>query len=256
MPSAPTGICRDCASRAVTGSKYCARHQSDNSSKQHKRLYDRHRADDPTRALYRCKRWQATRTRVLSRDILCMACGYRVATECDHILSARLVLDNFGIDEFYSADRCQGLCHDCHSSKTAMESGFTGSKGTKLESLGDRTNTTVVCGPAASGKSTYVATHKEDDDKVWDYDVVMAELTGLPMHESLPGAIGSVLAHRDQWIQATEHCKHHCWLIVSNQLSSVVQMMREAGATIIVMDTPNDVCKARLRARFIANNSL
>ena len=92
MPVTPTGLCRDCSSRAVDGTRYCARHQTDNKPKQHKRLYDRHRADDPTRALYRCKRWQATRTKVLNRDILCVACGHKAATEADHILSARIVL--------------------------------------------------------------------------------------------------------------------------------------------------------------------
>lgn len=137
-----------------------------------------------------------------------------------------------------------------------MESGFAGKKATKLESLGDRSHTTVVCGQAGSGKTTYVVTHKADDDKVWDYDVVMAELTGLPMHQSIEGAIGSVLAHRDQWIQATEHCKHRCWLIVSNPKAAIVSMMREAGATVVTMDTPDDVCKQRLRARFIQANTI
>lgn len=253
MPSSPVGLCRDCSRRATTG-RYCDDHQANNNKTAHKQLYDRYRDDDPIRALYRVKRWQATRRTVLNRDILCRSCGHQVATDCDHIISARLVHDNYGLDAFYDPERCQGLCHPCHSSKTAIECGWTGRKGTKLTELGNRQHVTVVCGQAGSGKTTYVAQHKADNDLVWDYDVVMSELTGLPMHESLPDAVGSVLAHRDSWIVATEHCLHHCWLIVSNPNAVIVQMMREAGANVIVMDTPDDVCQQRLRARFHMSN--
>jgi 5-methylcytosine-specific restriction endonuclease McrA len=47
-------------------------------------------------------------------------CGHQAATTADHILSARLILDNFGLDAFYDSARLQGLCHDCHSIKTAI----------------------------------------------------------------------------------------------------------------------------------------
>lgn len=229
MPSSPGGICRSCNSRA-TANGYCDRHQ-DNKNES-KRSYDRYRADDPIRALYRCKRWKTVRLVVLRRDVLCQACGHQAATEVDHILSARLILDNFGIDAFYDKDRLQGLCHRCHSSKTTLESGWTGKKGTTLTDLGDRSTTTVVCGQAGSGKTTYVSEHKAPNDHVWDYDFVMVELTGLPTHQSLPGAVGSVLANRDQWIEATRYSSHQCWLIVSNPQAVIVQMLRDAGATL------------------------
>jgi hypothetical protein len=203
--------------------------------------------------MYKSRRWQAVRRTVLQRDILCVSCGHQAATECDHILSARLILDNFGTEEFYNPDRLQGLCHRCHSSKTTLESGFTGRRGTKITDLGDRSNTTVVCGPAGSGKTTYVASHKASNDLTWDYDVVMADLTGLPMHESLPGATGSVLAHCDAWIEATRRSSNHCWLIVSNPKAVIVQMMIDAGARVVVMDTPDDVCADRLRQRMRAS---
>jgi 5-methylcytosine-specific restriction enzyme A len=229
---------------------YCAAHQA--AKNDHKRLYDRYRADDPVRALYRCKRWRSVRMYVLRRDVLCVACGHQAATEADHILSARLILDNDGIDAFYDASRIQGLCHNCHCKKTALESGWTGKKGTKITDVGDRTNTTVVCGQAGSGKTTYVANHRSPNDHVWDYDYVMANITGLPLHQSLPGAVGSVLADRDRWIEATRRSPHHCWLIVSNLKAHIVSMLQDAGASVVVMDTPDDVCQQRLRERFIA----
>jgi len=251
VPSAPGGICRSCSRRQVPGSKYCDQHQ--NSANDYKRQYDRYRSDDPIRKLYKSRRWlKGTRLIVLRRDILCRSCGHQVATECDHILSARLVIDNYGLDEFYNPDRCQGLCKGCHSSKTSHESGWVNRTGTKLTDLGDRSNTTIVCGPAGSGKSTYVAEHKAFDDLTWDYDVVMAEITGLPMHQGMQGAIGSVLAHRDSWIQATEHTTKHCWLIVTNPNAGIVKLMAAAGAAVVVMQTDDDECQRRLRARFEA----
>jgi 5-methylcytosine-specific restriction endonuclease McrA len=252
MPSSPSTICRMCNSRA-THDGYCERHSG--SKNDSKRSYDRFRADDPIRALYRgknAKRWQRVRQQVLRRDVLCKSCGHEAATVVDHILVARLVVDNYGVDEFYNPDRLQGLCKTCHDIKTTHESGWTGRKGTQLTDLGDRSNTTVVCGQSGSGKSTYVERFKRPNDLVWDYDVIMAEITGLPLHQGLPGAIGSVLANRDQWIEATRYSTNHCWLIVSNPQAVIVEMMRDAGATIVVMDTPDDECQRRLKQRFIA----
>lgn len=250
MPSTPTKTCRlgSCSARATLDG-YCDRHKVNRNDT--KRLYDRYRADDPVRALYKCKRWKTVRLVVLRRDVLCQACGHQAATEVDHILSARLVLDNWGLDEFYNAERLQGLCHRCHSSKTTHESGWTGKRGTTLSDLGDRSNTTVVCGPAGSGKTTYVGDHKAENDHVFDFDVIMQTITGLPMHQSLPGAVGSVLAQRDQWVEATKYSTNHCWLIVSNAKAAIVDMMREAGAAVVVMDTTDDECQRRLRQRFV-----
>lgn len=248
MPTSPSGICKSCNSRATTNG-YCEKHQNDRLEQ--KRDYDRWRSDDPVRLLYRCKRWKSVRRAVLQRDILCRSCGHQMATEVDHILSARLVIDNYGKDAFYDPERLQGLCHPCHSAKTAIECGWAGRKGTKLVDFGNRSNLTIVCGQAGSGKTTYVASRKRASDLVWDYDVIMAELTGLPMHQGLPGAIGSVLANRDQWIEATRYSSNHCWLIVSNPKAVIVDALREAGARVIVMDTPVDECKRRVKARFI-----
>ncbi len=248
MPSSPGGICRSCLSRATAGG-YCDKHQG--AKIEQKRLYDRWREDDPVRKLYRCKRWKSVRLIVLRRDILCQMCGHQAANTADHILSARIILDNWGIEEFYNVDRIQGLCHDCHSIKTAMESGWTGKKGTKITDLGDRSNTTVVVGQAGSGKTTYIAQHKADADHVWDYDVIMRDLTGMPMHQGLPGAVGSVLANGDAWIESTRRSERHCWLIVSNPKAVIVGMMRDAGAAVIEMDTDDAECQRRLRQRFV-----
>jgi len=131
MPSSPTPLCLDCSSRAVEGSKYCAKHQTSNNASDYRRLYDRYRADDPIRALYRSKRWtKGTRLIVLRRDPLCMECGHRASTVCDHHpLSAREIVDQLGVAEFYNPTRNRGLCKQCHDIKTATEdSSFAGKR--------------------------------------------------------------------------------------------------------------------------------
>ena len=88
-------------------------------------MFDGYRADDPIRAMHRCRRWEKGRRLIaLRRDMLCRICGYRAATERDHIRMARLVVERFREDEFCNADRCQGLCLECHTRKTAIEVGF------------------------------------------------------------------------------------------------------------------------------------
>lgn len=249
----PASECLDCRNRATPGSKYCQQHQTHNLARTQEKLYDHWRQDDPIRALYRCSRWRAVRRLVIRRDILCTACGHRAGTDVDHILSARIVVDNFGVDEFYNPERLTLLCHGCHSSKTAMECGWTGHRGTKLEQLGDRRQTTVVCGLPCSGKTTYVLEHRQADDLVWDYDEVMAEITGLPLHESLPNAIGSVLAKRDQFLESTQYSKQHVWIIVNNPKAVIVTMLVDAGAQLVVLDTPDEIRERRLAARRAAS---
>lgn len=52
----------------------------------------------------------------------------KTRTKCDRVMMARLVVELFGVDEFYNPERLQGLCHECHSRKTTMEVGFRGKK--------------------------------------------------------------------------------------------------------------------------------
>jgi 5-methylcytosine-specific restriction endonuclease McrA len=131
MPSSPTPMCLDCTLRAVNGTKYCAKHQTDNSVAQYKRLYDIYRQDDPIRKLYRTKRWKATRLKVFRRDILCKVeegCPH-AAKVADHFpLSAREIVASLGEAEFYNPERCRGLCKFHHDQSTAIREGFARKK--------------------------------------------------------------------------------------------------------------------------------
>lgn len=55
----------------------------------------------------------------------------------------------------------------------------------------------VVHGPPLSGKTTYVNKHKGPNDLVYDFDHVMAAISGLPVHQHNDNLIGYVLDIRD-----------------------------------------------------------
>ena len=119
-PSSTSRQCLDCSRRATTG-KYCDDHQTKNNASDSRRDADAFRNQDSARKLYKSSRWKVTRTLVLAHDILCRSCGSEASTQVDHVVSARTVLDELGIDEFFNPARCQGLCASCHSRKTAFE---------------------------------------------------------------------------------------------------------------------------------------
>ena len=58
-------------------------------------------------------------------------------------------------------------------------------------------NVYVVHGPPLSGKSTYVQEHKGPNDLVFDFDLIMSALSGLPVHQHNENLIGYVLDIRD-----------------------------------------------------------
>lgn len=124
MPSSPSTLCLDCNRRALKDSKYCDKHQTQNNAAEHRLIYDRYRADDPIRQLYRTPRWEGTRRTVFRRDILCQipeGCP-KAAVVCDHHpLTAREIVATLGEDEFYNPERCRGLCKFHHDQKTATE---------------------------------------------------------------------------------------------------------------------------------------
>jgi 5-methylcytosine-specific restriction endonuclease McrA len=126
MPTSPARMCLDCSSRAIADTKYCEAHRTQNRATAYKLLSSRYRNDDPIRKLYQCKRWtRGVRLRVLRRDPLCCICGCRASTTVDHHpLTAREILEQFNVSEFYALDRLRGLCASCHSTKEAKETGF------------------------------------------------------------------------------------------------------------------------------------
>lgn len=72
-------------------------------------------------------KWQQARAGYLARHPLCAECErqgrVKVATDLDHITPHKL-----DMVLFWDRDNWQGLCHACHSTKTAKEDGGFGNR--------------------------------------------------------------------------------------------------------------------------------
>jgi len=77
--------------------------------------------------------------------------------------------------------------------------------------------TYVVHGPPLSGKSTYVQQHRGSNDLVFDFDLVMAALTGKPAHEHNEHLVSYVVDIRDLIIARlkSEDRLDNAWIIAT-----------------------------------------
>lgn len=82
---------------------------------------DRNRRRTTSLEVYRSARWRRLRKRILLERTYCEeGCG-RVAKHVDHEIRVEL-----RPDLAWSEANLRALCHPCHSSKTARETGFGG----------------------------------------------------------------------------------------------------------------------------------
>ena len=121
MPSKPKRLCSHpgCPTFAEAGSK-CEEH-----SRQQSRRYDEQRGSAAERGYD--SRWQKYRLRFLAEHPLCRECWNTnkhavPARHVDHIIPVSGPNDPL----FWVPSNHQGLCHSCHSKKTAMENGGFG----------------------------------------------------------------------------------------------------------------------------------
>lgn len=56
--------------------------------------------------------WKRIRARILERDPICVLCGIRPSTHCDHIIAKTDDHDEAAL---------QGVCAECHGQKSARE---------------------------------------------------------------------------------------------------------------------------------------
>lgn len=111
---------------------------------------------------------------------------------------------------------------------------------------------TIVTGPPASGKSTYVQQHAKPGDITIDYDAIANTLTppdGKP-HKHTPIIKAITKAARQAAIDAA--LKHHhevdVYIIHSLPGATTLQRYRTLGARIVTIDPGIDTVLARCKA--------
>ncbi len=114
-----------------------------------------------------------------------------------------------------------------------------------------RGKVTIVCGLPGSGKSTYVESARRRGDLVWDLDILLAALTGLPMREKPEDCVGLMIALRDAFVCAVAYDppERAVWIIVTAE-DLARQMAGRLTAKIIEVEVAEDERQARLEERY------
>lgn len=200
--------------------------------------------------------WKAARREVLLRDgYQCQApgCGKLVTgrnAHVDHIIRKSVS----GSDETVGL---QTLCASCHAKKTRREmQGREGGEKWTLHPSWLRTSlipVTVVCGPPASGKSTYVDGRKGNSDLVIDLDAIASGLAKTSMHGWGVKWLGPAVRQRNDMISALskpDARKHaRAWLIVGEPEADKRQWWVDTlgpSTDVVVVETPASQCEARI----------
>lgn len=231
--------------------------------------FKRREQEQPWRAWYRTERWSRLRWAVFQRDgFKCQRkeCG-KVEPNTSKLVAHHTIKHKGNPSLFWDISLIKTICKPCHDSAIQSQEarGFSTSigddgwptdpahpanGGATMPRTGRMSHPswfrrvylplTIVCGPPASGKSTYVMMHKGIDDLVIDLDVIKGKSIGdrLRIRNEMLGDIMRAKS-ASQWPAA--------WLIVSEPNAQWRQWWddRLAPKQIIVIETPASVCRER-----------
>lgn len=155
----------------------------------------------------------------------------------------------------------QALCGSCHSTKSAAERRHrVAGPDVAAHSHPDWLRPslvplTIVCGPPASGKSRYVAERAGPSDLVIDLDLIAARLSGQQNHDWDRSWLSAAIRERNDMIGSLSDRRSGrwpaAWLIVGEPSPRWRQWWADTlrPVRIVVMETPDEVCCARLSER-------
>lgn len=197
------------------------------------------------------------RRRRLAAHPLCAECTKlgRVtpSDEIDHIIP----LAQGGTD---TEDNVQGLCTAHHLEKTALEDVSHQAAANHPDWLDPSgIPVTIVCGPPASGKTTYVQRHAGIGDVVIDIDAIRATLHP-GFQPWADGDTDSTLLNKAIRVRNAllgglkRRTEGRAWLIVSAPSQAERDWWaRKLGGTIVLLGTSINECKRRAIARGTPN---
>lgn len=207
--------------------------------------------------------WRTLRQSFIADHPICCVPGCGKPTkDVDHVESLRdhpeRRLDRTNLRPF---------CHPHHAQRTARDQGFARrsedrdaapvSKGAAVMPdwlRSSRVPLRLVCGPPASGKTTYVDQHVGINEMVLDLDVIRASLSGLPIYQHTGTAgLAEALRYRNSQLGKlhSPYCKlGGAWLIVSAPKLEERAWWRAKlrPMSVVVLATPAEECHARIDA--------
>lgn len=200
---------------------------------------------------YRSALWTNTTKGFRTRNPNCRLCfnnGLDVfAHEVDHIIPLKkawhLRLDPHNL---------QSLCRSCHAKKRSMEAKMYSEE----KNAG---KCTIVSGPPASGKSTFVKNNYRPGDLVLDLDIIYSAISLQPLHNrpNEKALIRYALAARQAIIETAVldgGNRPNFWFIVGAPDPIERKRLQELfNAEVIVFAIPKEICYRRLDQRGIGN---
>ena len=109
---------------------------------------------------------------------------------------------------------------------------------------------TLVCGPPASGKTSYVEKHKSDRDIVIDMDDIKVSVGGKRW-DTCPDVFDLAIVERDRLLRSLHaSTAPHAWVIHTGERPQArSEWARRLGcASIVVINTPANLCISRIKA--------
>ncbi|CCB64068.1 AAA family ATPase [Hyphomicrobium sp. MC1] len=206
------------------------------------------------RAWYHSSRWQRLRLEIFKRDLyVCQATGIILggthpapnSPVCDHKIP-----HNGDPELFWSPSNLWTVSKHFHDSKKqALE------KGDQTAAIHPKWLSpsiiplTIVCGPPASGKSTYVRQHAGSKDLVIDLDVIASQISGEPQHAwDRTRWLNAALYFRNDMIGGLSRPSDYevAWLIVAEPNANHRQFWATAlqPQRIVVLETDAATCLA------------
>ena len=181
---------------------------------------------------------------------MCPEHSKQAATLADHVVPHRGDYALFWFGEL------QSLCKACHDIKKQRVErrgsnrrrwGWSIPHGLQPSAI----PVTLVCGPPAAGKSTYVARSKAPDDLVIDMDVFLAKCGGAKW-ETRPEIVGKAFQLRDDMLRALPFkTKGRAWLpMTAADPSERAGWLDALGplAEVVIVAPPKAQVLAQMRA--------
>lgn len=191
--------------------------------------------------IYSLARWRKLRMFQLRRHPLCNVCGGAAST-VDHIIPIEQGGDPWDINNL------QTICFQCHQEKRAREAQMA-AKGQLSKDI--PSDITLVYGPPASGKTTYVRNRASYGDIILSLDRMFISLTGLPKYEKPDAILPYAQAAYDAvsaMLCKTTYGVGHVWIIGNYPKKESREMVVSAlGADAVLCSASPEECKRRIR---------
>lgn len=210
------------------------------TKQQKQKIYDDRRGSSHSRGYN--ARWRKARQVWLDKYPWCAYCLLRNRFEAANVVD-HIIPHKGDMKLFWDQDNWQSLDKKCHDRKTMRE-------------LNDKPmEVFLICGPAGSGKTTFVKKYKKDNDLVYDYDAVASALTFTGERREYVNCVNLLVRIREfltTLIRQRQECFkdiRRMWFISSE--ADAAKRARIAGllnaTRVLVLETTVDQCIENVR---------